>query len=75
MCKFGPSDFFKFSQKPGGVLDQKGLGQKGLEKSHVNVNVVIGHVVVLIARIVEQSTLVQIVKMFHKTCKVNINEY
>ena len=32
------------------VLDQKGLGQKGLEKSHVNVNVVIGYVVVPIVR-------------------------
>ena len=28
------------------VLDQKGLGQKGLEKSHVNVNVVIGYGVI-----------------------------
>ena len=40
------------------VVDQKGLGQEGLEKSHVNVNVVIDYVVVLIARIAKQSTLV-----------------
>ena len=36
------------------VLDQKGLGQKGLEKSHVNVNVVIGYVVVWIVRSCEK---------------------
>ena len=44
-------------------------------KSHVNVNVVL--LVVLsrlsgVVRIVEQSTLVQIVKIFHKTCRLNI---
>ena len=48
------------------------MGQKELEKSHVNINVVIDYVVVLIVRTVEESTLVRIVKTFHKTCRINI---
>ena len=54
------------------VLGLKGLRQKGLEKSRVNVNELLTVIVVPIVRSVEQSTLVRIAKTFHKTCRINI---
>ena len=56
------------------VLEHKWLRQKGIQKSHVNVNKLLVVIAVPIVGIVDLLRLIQMAKTFHKTYKINIRQ-